>query len=173
MESTQTQPFAAADATDKSLELQDIKQAKDYDFYGFDDESSDLEDNVLNGDLCRKLERKFKPLGIVAFSRCCRMGCVRTYEESPNFKLRREKGVYFIKLHLDGTNYTPNPKHCYAFYDDFAYLIQNWDEELKLLTQFCRIVTGDKQDNFWIEKPNSKSEAVVIFFDKPLKLEPN
>ncbi len=133
------------------------------------------DDYLLNEDLCKELERVFKPLGVIAFTRCC-SECTDTYNTDEDFEMREDGGVHFIRLHLAGMSYDPNPKDCYAMYEDFEYLMEHWDEELKLLTQFCRIVTGNKQNNsnlgFRIEKPKDVSKAVAIYFDEPLKLDP-
>ena len=132
-----TETEELAQVSSKSIDSQAVRCDDDD-----DDESSDLEEGALNRDLCKALEEHFRPKGVVAFSRCCRLGCTGTYGENPNFE-EREKGIYFIRLHLAGMNYDPNPKDCYAHYVDFTYLMDNWDEERKLLTQFCRIVYKD------------------------------
>jgi type IV secretory pathway VirJ component len=127
----------------------------------------------LNKDLCAELERVFKPLGVIAFTRCCGT-CTDTYAEDEDFELREDGGVHFIRLHLEGMSYEQRPDDCYAMYADFEYLMNNWDKEYKMLTQFCRIVTGNKQNDtgFRIEKPKDETEAVCIFFDEPLNLDP-
>jgi hypothetical protein len=38
-------------------------------------------EGLMNSTLERALEETFKPLGIVAFSRCCRWGCTGSYDE--------------------------------------------------------------------------------------------
>lgn len=51
----------------------------------------------LNEKLQTELEQAFKPLGIVAYTNCCRLGCTGTYEEDdPDFQLTDKPGVYFF-----------------------------------------------------------------------------
>jgi hypothetical protein len=144
-----------------------------------EDEDEEGEAGPLNEELCDELESVFKPLGIVAFSRCCRWGCTGSYdEEDPNWceKTGRQKGIYYIRLHLDGMNYDPAPECCFAMYSDFEYTMNHWDEECELLMRFCRIVYGDekngKNSRFRIEKPENESRGIGIFFEDPLTLQP-
>lgn len=129
----------------------------------------------LNKDLCDELERVFKPLGVVAFTRWNDV-ITSTYAGDGDFEAREDGGVHYIQLVLAGKHYNPKPKSCLAMYEDFGYLMNNWDKELELLTQFCHIVTGNKQNNtnlgFRIERPRDETEAVRIIFDKPLNLDP-
>ena len=125
-----------------------------------------------NKELCDELERVFKPLGIVAFTRWNDYMTL-TYAGDRDFEAREDGGVHYIQLVLAGKHYNPNPKSCSAMYENFDYLMNNWDKELELLTQFCHIVTGNKQNaGFRIEKPSDASESVLISFDKPLNLDP-
>ena len=131
---------------------------------------------MLNKELCQDLERVFKPLGVTAFTRCCG-NCKDNYEDHDrDFEEREDGGVYFIRLHLDGGGYDPEPDNCYAHYEDFDYIMNNWDDELKLLTLFCRVVYRDEMNKqnfrFKIEKPASQNEAICISFIDPVELDP-
>lgn len=68
----------------------------------------------FNKNLQAALEAEFRPLGIVPFSNCCRLGCSGTFEEEdPDFDIR-STGVFFIRLHLNGLNYRSHPQDVYA-----------------------------------------------------------
>lgn len=138
----------------------------------FDDEQ---DDDMLNKELCQDLERVFKPLGVTAFTRCCGT-CKYNYESDEDFEGREDGGVYFIRLDLGGGGYDPKPENCYAHYEDFDYIMNNWDNELKLLTLFCRVVYRDEMNKqnfrFKIEKPASQNEAICISFIDPVELDP-
>ena len=116
-----------------------------------------------------KLEEHFKPLGIAAYTNCCRMWCTGTYADDLDFEVRK-KGIFFIRLHLDGMNYVPQPLHCYANYDDFEYLTKHWTEEKELLEKWCSLI-GLKVGEFTIIEPSCGQEAVKIKFKNPLNLE--
>ena len=103
------------------------------------------QDYELNKNLQLRLKQFFKPLGIVAYSLCCREGCTGAYDENDEDFVHRLKGIVFIRLHLDGMNYDSldhnlNPKVCYASYHDFDYLMGNWEQEKDILDQWCFIL---------------------------------
>ena len=125
----------------------------------------------LNTAIQARLEAVFKPLGIVAFTNCCRLGCTGTYEEEDDtFALREGPGIYFIQLSLNGMGYSSKPSSCYAHYEDHAYLTEHWDEELKLLQTWCRTV-GLAPEQYTIELPPDGTKAIEIAFATPLELE--
>lgn len=132
----------------------------------FDHESED-EEGRLNARLQDRLEAHFKPLGIVAYSCCCRLGCTGNYgdEIAP-----RDNGVVFIRLHLDGMNYHPSPESCYAQYRDFDYLMANWDQEKALLEKWCELL-GLGPGGYTITKPDNDDTAIEIQFTASLHLE--
>lgn len=115
-----------------------------------------------------KLEQYFKPLGIAAYTNCCRLMCTGTYADDFYFEIR-EKGIFFIRLHLDGMNFNPLPERCFANYDDFEYLTNHWNEEKILLEKWCSLV-GLQIGEFTIIKPLCEKQAVEIKFKKPLNL---
>lgn len=115
------------------------------------------------------LENKFKPMGIVAFSFCCGPGCTGTYDEESSFRYR-DKGIFFIRLHLSGMNFYPNPTTCSVYYSDFEYLIENWEEEKNILHNWCEIIGLLKQD-YKILEPKSEKDAITINIEKKLLLE--
>ena len=119
--------------------------------------------------LSEKLENHFKPLGIVAFSFCCHPGCTGTYDEYDSSFEYREKGIYFIRLHLGGMNFYHNPIECFASYSDFDYLIKNWQEEENILIDWCRII-GLSKGEYKIIQPKSKNNAITIRFEKELSI---
>jgi hypothetical protein len=122
---------------------------------------------TLNLELQNKLKKEFKPLGIVAYSNCCRPGCTGTYEEDDDFKGRDDSGINYISLFLNGINYRQHPDKAYASYDNFKYLMANWIKERKLIKRWAEIVGVEVK----IKKPKSKKIAVEIIFSKPLNLE--
>ena len=92
------------------------------------------------------LENKFKPMGIVAFYFCCGPGCTGTYDEESSFRYR-DKGIFFIRLHLTGMNFYPNPRQCCVYYSDFDYLLKNWKDEEKVLHDWCETIGLLKKDS--------------------------
>jgi len=122
---------------------------------------------TLNKKLQQALEKEFRPLGIVAYSCCCRLGCTGTYEEDDDFECR-EKGIYFFRLHLEGMNYDPTPESFYVQYDDFEYLMKNWDAECALIKRWAEIVGVKIRE---IKKPDSENIGIGVFFTEPLKLQ--
>lgn len=128
----------------------------------------------LNAELQERLKEHFKPLGIVAYSLCCRWGCTDSYEETDgDFKERfkgDDGGVYFIRLHLHGMNYNPAVRMVAASYGSFEYLMKNWDQEKALIDKFCEIV-GKAPHEYKIVKPNSIARCIMIHFCEPLNLD--
>ena len=120
--------------------------------------------------LSEKLEKHFKPQGIVAFSFCCRPGCTGVYDEYDSSFEFREKGIFFIRLHLTGMNFYPNPRQCCVSYSDFDYLLKNWEDEKNILDDWCQIIGLSKED-YQIVKPESDKKAIIIKFHKKLLLE--
>ena len=120
--------------------------------------------------LSEKLEKHFKPLGIVAFSFCCHSGCTGAYDEYDLSFEFREKGIFFIRLHLTGMNFYPNPRQCCVYYLDFDYLVKNWEKEENILHDWCKII-GLSREDYQIIKPESDKKAVFIKFYKKLLLE--
>jgi len=125
---------------------------------------------MLNEELQENLKMHFKPLKIVAFSNCCRWGCTGSYDEEDRTFEGRDKGIYFIRLHLNGMNYLANPKYCYAQYTDYHYLMDHWSEERNLLVQWCKVL-GLLEGQFKIVKPESDIQAIQINFQQPLNLD--
>ena len=124
--------------------------------------------SVSRAELSLRLEEYFKPLNIAAYTNCCRMGCTGTYADELDFKVRR-LGICFIRLYLDGINYDPHPKGCYADYGDFEYLTKYWNEETELLEKWCSLI-GLKIGEYTICKPSCEQEAVKIEFKEALNL---
>lgn len=134
----------------------------------------------LNQELKDKLEDFFEPLGIVAWSGCCKWGCTGSYggdgQDIDEFK-SRDNGIYYIKLHLSGMNYYPDVTSCYAAYccedknKTHEYLMEHWEDEVKYLHRFCEIL-GLRTDEYEIEKPDSANVSIGIHFKRPIGLEP-
>lgn len=121
----------------------------------------------LNQSLQDRLEAEFKPLSINAFSNCCRAGCSGTYAEDGDFEYR-EQGINFFRLHLNGMNYNMIVDDVYVQYDDFDYLMQNWEYERSLIERWAEIV-GVRIKR--IDKPEDESQAIGIIFVDSLVLE--
>jgi hypothetical protein len=126
----------------------------------------------INHALAMKLEAHFKPLGVAAFSRCCRYGCTDTYAEDPAFKeISRDQGIYFIRFCLDGMNYDDQPEKFVAYYQDFDYLMQEWESEKALLVKWCSIL-GLKPSEYTIVKPENENQSIMVKFSEPFSMEP-
>ncbi len=114
-----------------------------------------------------KLQEHFEPLKIISFSNCCRIGCTGNYGES-DFELR-ENGIFFIKIYLEGMNFRQNITECYADYENFNYLIENWQQEKNILEDWCRII-GLDVNKCEIIQPESENKAIEIKFNQTLQL---
>ena len=121
--------------------------------------------DVIN--LENKLTSVFKPLGVAAFSRCCRFACTETYADRSDFQAR--EGVYFFRFHLDGINYQPDVYSVAVHYDDIKFLLENWSSEEAMIHKWCKTIAVHKS-NYTIIKPTSEDKSVMIEFVKPLKL---
>lgn len=126
--------------------------------------------HMLNIQLQDALEAAFKPQGIVAYSNCCRLGCTGTYEDDPDFKLNEDGGIFFVRLHLNGMNYDPNPSRASAHYESYEYLMQHWAAEEAKLHQWATIL-GLQRDEYIITQPPNQAITVRIDFLKPIQLE--
>jgi len=130
----------------------------------------------MNQVLKNELQDKFGPLGIVAWSGCCRWGCTGSYDEFAKEEFEsRENGIYYIRLHLSGMNYNSEVTSCGVSYcskegDPHQYLMEHWDDEIKLLVSFCQILGLGKGD-YTITKPGNSNLNVMINFTPPLVLE--
>lgn len=130
----------------------------------------------LNQDLKDRLEEEFSPIGLVAYSGCCRWGCTGSYggDGQDDFE-DRKNGIYYIRLHLEGMNYDAHPDSCYASYcaeegDAHEYLMDHWDEEVRLIRKFCEILGLTKED-YTISKPPDARTTIGIHFNRPLNLD--
>eukprot|EP00039_Didymoeca_costata_P008462 m.112615 g.112615 ORF g.112615 m.112615 type:complete len:184 (+) comp14094_c1_seq4:1006-1557(+) len=129
---------------------------------------------MLNENLKKALQEEFKPKGIVAWSGCCRWGCTGSYDEDDHEwreNVSRDQGIFYIRLHLDGMNYRPDPESCWAYYQDFDYLTKNWNQERRFCEKFCEIL-GLSVGEYVIRQPTNSATAVCITFLKPLTLDP-
>lgn len=125
----------------------------------------------MNQDLKQRLEKTFKPLGIIAWSGCCRLGCTGSYDEDDDTFQLRKCGIVFFKLFLSGMNYVSRPKSCYVQYTDWNYLKNNWDAEKALIRKWCRIV-GLRSGEYTVDFPKDEKAAIGIHFNQPLTLDP-
>ena len=123
----------------------------------------------LNKDLQDKLAEHFRPLGIVAYSNCCRPGCSGTYEQDDDFK-DRKLGIYMFRLHLNGMNYSQEVDRISIHWGEkIKWLEEHWEQETQLIDEWCQIVCPGT--TYQIEKPTSKKRAIMLNFDTPLILE--
>lgn len=124
----------------------------------------------MNQGLKEHLEEEFKPLGIIAWSGCCRLGCTGSYDEGDaNFQLR-DRGITYFKLFLSGMNYDSRPDSCYVQYTDLDYLNDNWDTEEALIHKWCSIV-GLHPGAYNVERPKDENTAIGIHFNRHLVLD--
>ena len=116
------------------------------------------------------LETVFRPLGIVAFSTCCNYACSGSYNEDGTFLGREDDGIYYIRLHLDGMNFDPEPVQVAASYGSWEYLDMHWDTECQMLAGWCAVL-GLKEGDYTIMKPESIKTCVLISLKKHPELE--
>lgn len=132
---------------------------------------SSYEPAGYNQKLQKAFEEAFRNEGILAFSNCCHFACSSAYNERDPFFIVREKGIYFVRLHLNGMNYSHDETFLVAAnYADYDYLIENWDSECKILERWCQVL-GLGAGDFTIEKPPSLAHCVLISFKAPLELD--
>jgi len=141
----------------------------------------------LNSDLQDALEWEFRPRKILAFTNCCHERCSGTYLEEGEWSVEgedgeeeeeddettdlREKGIFFIRLHLNGGNYKSKVKSCFAKYTDFDYLREHWAEEKKIIDRWCSIVLKKPNNKYTITFPPNKETAIRIEFETTLQLD--
>lgn len=125
---------------------------------------------MLNQQLQTELTSAFKPLGIIAFSNCCRAACAANYADDDDFKFTERSGIYFFRLHLEGMNYSEKVEDVYASYDNFEYLMEHWTDELSMIDHWASIL-GLNNTEYIVDKPNNQNQPVFIHFLKPLQLE--
>jgi hypothetical protein len=131
----------------------------------------------LNLRLKDALQEEFEPRGIVAYSGCCRWGCTGSYDEDSESFESRNKGIYYIRFHLSGMNYSETVESCAVSYCDtenqgnaFAYLMDNWNAEVQVLQRFFEIL-GLQENQYRIVKPESARTAIMLYFNDPYQLE--
>ncbi len=124
----------------------------------------------MNATLADKIKDVFKTLGIIGYSRCCRLGCTGSYDERDDEFIIREKGICYFKLFLSGMNYDQHPQKISVVYDDFQFLMQNWDDEKALVDRWCDVI-GLKNGDYSVEKPDSVVKCIIIRLNQPLNLE--
>jgi len=114
------------------------------------------------------LKNHFKPLGIEAFTNCCRSGCTGSYGEDEDFVFRK-KGIFFFRLHMTGMNYREYANSVAVNYDDFEYVMKHWDEEEKIIHDWCSLLNIPRSQ-YSIEKPKDETTAIIIEFNPPIKV---
>ena len=125
----------------------------------------------MNSTLAEALEAHFRPYGIVAYSRCCTIGCSGSYnEDDDHFQWRKTPGISYFKLYLSGMNYDPEPEECFVEYENWQYLEENWDAEKQLIHDWCNIVLGSSSGVEIIE-PEDGTKAITVRFPHPLQLD--
>lgn len=126
----------------------------------------------MNEALKSRLEEVFKPLGIIAYSGCCRMGCTGAYDEDdPDFQVR-ERGIQFFRLHLSGMNYDQSPSLAGLHWSGgIEWLHENWAGELELIRKWCQVL-GLGPDDYTVERPLNEDRAVMVAFERALSLDP-
>ena len=140
----------------------------------YNDGSYDQNENP-NYALNELLRIKFEPLGIVAYSKCCRWGCTGSYagdgEEprDPSFRPRK-KGIYYFRFHTDGMNYYSKPDECYVYYWSFKYIMEHWDEEIIFIHDWSSILNMN-MDDYSIVKPTWNDEPIIVKFTRPYQLD--
>jgi hypothetical protein len=128
-------------------------------------------DSYLNADLKSRIEEVFKPLRIIGYSGCCRLGCTGSYDEFDRSFVLRTKGITYFRLHLSGMNYDSFPTGANVHYEGgVEYLNAHWDEELALITQWCGLL-GLALGEFKVQRPRTSAECITVTFARPLVLE--
>ncbi len=115
----------------------------------------------------RRLQQHFEPLGVGAFTACCRWRCTKTYADAEGFG--RKKGIYFFNFHIysclpparpRGWRLKSKPIYVKVSYTDFDYLLDNWETELKLIHAWCSIIAPEMK--YEVRKPENKYRFVTV-----------
>lgn len=125
----------------------------------------------MNKILKSEIERVFKPLGIVGYSGCCRLGCTGSYDENDEGFCYRDQGILYFKLFLSGMNYDEHPQAVSVQYIDIDFLNRNWEAEKRLIDQWCNLLAL-REGDYSIERPETEEKTIVIRFSRPLDLDP-
>jgi hypothetical protein len=121
--------------------------------------------------LKKQIEDMFKPLGIIGYSNCCRLGCTQSYDEDYDGKfVLRPHGIIYFKLFLSGMNFDPSPTIVYIEHRGVEYLNAHWDEELALITKWCELL-GRAPGEYEVVRPATSNQAIVVKFAKALHFE--
>jgi len=114
---------------------------------------------------------EFEPIGIAAYTCCCKYLCTGTYADEDEWrKTSRKNGIYFFRFTLDGMNYFNNKRHgVYAHYCDYDYLIHEWESEKKIVERWCNAI-GLYEGDYTVEQPE-QGKAVWVEFNKPYLLD--
>lgn len=124
----------------------------------------------MNENLKQRIEDVFKPLGIIGYSGCCRLGCTGAYDETDrNFRLR-DKGIIYFKLFLSGMNYYQDVRVVYVQYSDIGYLHGNWEQEKGHIDRWCGLL-GLHNGEYEIERPETEEMAITVRFNRALGLD--
>jgi hypothetical protein len=125
----------------------------------------------MNENLKAAIEEVFKPLGIIGYSGCCRLGCTGAYDEwDREFRLRDE-GIVYFKLFLSGMNYQQHPQAAFVQYSSLESLNRNWASEKALIDRWCGLL-GLNNNEYDIERPKTEDTSITIRFARPLDLDP-
>lgn len=125
---------------------------------------------IVSEDVEQKLEDTFSPLGIAAYSNCCRFGCTGTYADETGWKVK-QPGIYDIKIYLSGMNFREEVRSVFCYYEEFDFLTKNWEDEKGYLDLWARSL-GIPKDCYTIIKPSTPQKAVEIQFSTPLRIIP-
>jgi hypothetical protein len=120
--------------------------------------------------LQKSLELVFFEEGISAFSNCCDTDyCCYSYNSCSRFS-RREKGIVFFRLYLNGVNYDPSRplNKVYVLYSDLNYVLENWEAECDIIRRWCAVLGVTR---YTVEKPSLESISMRVVFGNPVVLE--
>lgn len=121
-------------------------------------------------ELAHNLTEAYKDTGIVAFSNCCG-NCKSNYADSDKFQnseVRQNiKGIHFFKFFLDGMNFEKDVNGVWCHYEDFDYLMENKDQEVKVINDWCELVGVEVGT---IKLPENVHQAIYVEFKDEVRL---
>ena len=125
---------------------------------------------LSNDDIADCLYAECEPIGIAGYTYCCKFHCTDTYADEDEWqKTSRNKGIYFFRFSLGGMNYFDSAPGVMAHYEDYDYLIREWEGEKEFVRRWCSAI-GLGEDDYTVEQPQ-QGNAVWVKFNRPYSLD--
>jgi hypothetical protein len=125
----------------------------------------------LNKNIQIKLENAFKPMGILSHTNCCRLGCTGSYDEYDEKFEFRKNGIVFFRIHLNGMNYCSQISDFYIMYENYEYLVENWENESDIIHKWFETVGIHDKNMYNFDIPENEKKSIHVKINGYLQLE--